>query len=121
MNELEIAARKKKIVKEALVVVNRIRQACGMPPLDDLKKGEKGSQYSCPIANSLSNGHKVSVAGYLQVDNSMKECFASAEDLDSVGTYVMKGCFFKEKSGAFNQFISEFDAGNLPQYEGEWE
>lgn len=101
---------------ELLGVVNIIRRALRLVPLQEIKKGNKGEADNCPLANSFHG--KCSVGGSILRFHDMEKLEAVKRALD-----VAKIDYFHEEGGdglyiegragkLMDTFVERFDDGD---------
>jgi hypothetical protein len=76
--------------------INTIRKQNNLSPIDDLIKGEKFSFTNCPLANSLKNGHLVTIGQFIRINNTLH--------LHTKNT---------------QEFVNLFDQGRISRYDVE--
>lgn len=109
---------------ELLGIVNIIRQALRLKPIQEIKKGMPDSSNYCPLANSF--GQKISVRGAeidfydigsrVDMDTAVQRAKKVAEALHKVGIKTTwaegrEGFEIRGHAGTLiDKFVSEFDA-----------
>ena len=111
--------------------VNAARMACSATPIDRLPKGERRSPCFCPLGRVLRKDHDDSLL--LAVGTQHLRIGACDTDIGAVASRIRKAWGLKEggigrESEQFvivplpaelKQFVIEFDAGQLPEFEGK--
>jgi len=105
-----------KTVQRVLSVVNPIRQALGMGPLDDLPLGHPGEPANCPFANSLETedaflpdvyGNEINFDDPAKADAARKALAREGITAvtDDTTTLTVEG----EHGEAMDKFVEKFD------------
>jgi hypothetical protein len=92
--------------------VNRGRAIVGLPPLDDLKKGQLGSAHSCPISNSLRD-IQAKVGRSAQTNPSVTPEYVYFYNLDHPSKQICTILTPRPVS----KWIKQFDEGKWPGYQ----
>jgi len=111
--------------------VNAARMACSSPPIEQLPKGERRSPCFCPLGRALRRDLDDSLL--LAVGTQHLRIGAFDADTGAVASRIRKAWGLKERGigreseqfvivplpPELKQFVIEFDAGKLPEFEGK--
>jgi hypothetical protein len=121
-------------VTEVKARVNAAREACSLPALEELPAGERGNPCFCPIGRALRKD--MGEAFFLAVatkhvrlastDGNVKEIARRIRDAWGIGEDKSPSPVGEEfltvpLPAEMREFVAEFDAGKLPELEGEIE
>ena len=104
--------------KDALELVNGIRAALALDPLDDLPPGQTGDPNHCVLANALSAGKiEATVAGSITLDGLTELDCVRLELYDLVAFVDAEAGTAQINDEIVGKFIGLFDGGQLEKYE----
>ena len=95
-------------LREVLELVNKARTAFGLPALDKLPCGVRGSGCDCPLARAL--GGSVSSTDVLFDDTSITSVVADTWSTD-------RGLYYARLPQKLHAFVRSFDHGCFPDLE----
>lgn len=109
----------RKVALRALRRVNQIRELFGHAPLSDLRRGVVGDSGDCPLARSLRLDEAI-----IYVDGARIRCEEATQAeliVDTLNENLYRGEGYGEAGyvmgfDEFEDFVTDFDAGVLPQY-----
>jgi hypothetical protein len=94
--------------------INTGRAVVGLPPLNDLYKGVRGSAHACPIAHSLKGIQR-------EIDPSLRISVSGESvqfyDSKKIRTPGARGICWVDMPRSVQKWIRQFDAGKWPDYE----
>lgn len=111
--------------------VNAARAACSCPPIDQLPKGKRRSPCFCPLGRALRKDLGESIL--LAVGTHHLRIGAIEGDTNAVGSRIRQAWGLNDKNigregeqfvilrlpPELTQFVVDFDAGKLPEFEGK--
>jgi len=99
----------------ALQMVNAVRVAAGLAPLNELRKGYRNQAHNCPIANSLSElGPGVKVGTYT-IEGVPTDKVWRISGLMGKKIVEHNGTAKLENPSEFAEFVRAFDNGSIPE------
>jgi len=120
-------------IQEVTARVNAARAVCTVPPVMELPKGERGNPCFCPLGRAFRKG--MSDTFFLAVGTNHLRLGSADANVSDIARRIQKVWGMEESKvkregkqflvlplpPELTQFVMQFDAGKLPEFEGEIE